>query len=258
MSGAVAARPRQPVVNKIEVGDVIASLGEGLADFLKAPAFGLFFGGIYAAGGVLMYLMLARFDMPWMILPLAIGFPLIGPFVACGLYEVSRRLDAGEKPDWRGVLGVVLKQRDRELSWMAFVVLFVFWVWLYQVRLLTALFLGFKPISTVQSFVQVVTHSPEGAAFLATGTVVGGVLAAALFSLTVISIPLLLERDNDFVTAIVTSVKTVAANPVAMLGYGALVTVLAIVAMIPFFLGLLVVLPVLGHATWRLYRRAIA
>lgn len=258
MAQSIAERPRQPVINTLRAGDVAASLGEGLADFAKAPLFGLFFGGIYAFGGIVIYLLLTRFELPWLILPLAIGFPLVGPFVACGLYEVSRRIEAGEPLAWREVLGVVFRQRERELSWMAFVVLFVFWVWLYQVRLLTALFLGFKPISTIDSFFEVVRTSREGLGFLATGTLVGAVLATVLFSVTVIAIPLLMERENDFVTAIVTSVRTVLANPVAMLGYGLVVTVLAVAAMVPMFLGLLVVLPVLGHATWRLYKRAIA
>ena len=255
--GAIGV-PASPVINQITMGDVTASLRQGIADFRAAPLYGLFFGAIYALGGMLIYLFLQRLDMPWVILPIGIGFPLVGPFIACGLYEISRRLAAGQPLAWRDILGVIFRQRERELSWMAFVVLFIFWVWLYQVRLLTALFLGFKSISTIDSFVTVVTQSGEGMAFLATGTVVGAFLATALFSVTVISIPLLMERNNDFVTAIVTSVRTVAANPVPMLGFGALVTVLAVAAMLPFFLGLLVVLPVLGHATWHLYKRAIA
>ncbi|MCU0790117.1 MAG: DUF2189 domain-containing protein [Nitratireductor sp.] len=254
---AVAQRRAAPVINSVTLGDVFASLGKGFSDFLRAPVHGIFFGGIFAAGGILMFVLLERYHSPWLIIPLAIGFPLIGPFAAVGLYETSRRIAEGEPLEWKAILGVVFRQRERELSWMAFVVLFIFWVWIYQVRLLTALFLGFKPISTIQSFTDVVLHSQEGLAFLATGTIVGGLLALALFSVTVISIPMLMEREVDFVTAIVTSVKTVAANPVSMICFGAIVTVLAIAAMIPLFLGLLVVMPVLGHTTWHIYKKAI-
>lgn len=141
---------------------------------------------------------------------------------------------------------------------MAFVVLFVFWVWLYQVRLLAAIFLGFKSMSTVASFIHVVTASTEGIAYLVVGTVVGGFLSLVLFSTTVVAIPLLMEREYDFVTAIITSVRTVTQNPLPMIGFGLVVAVLAILALLPFFLGLLVILPVLGHATWHLYRKAIA
>lgn len=258
MAEHVEGRPRAPQINAVTPGDVVAALKSGIADFRRAPMFGLFFGGIYAAGGLAILFFLYQIEKPWLIFPIAIGFPLIGPFVAVGLYEVSRRLAAGQPLEWRGVLSVVLQQRERELSWMAFVVLFVFWVWLYQIRLLTAIFLGFKSMSSIPAFLEVVTGSGEGVAFLAVGTVIGGLLALVLFSTTVIAIPLLMEREYDFVTAIITSVTTVMRNPVAMLGFGLAVTILAIAAMIPVFLGLLVVLPVLGHATWHLYRKAIA
>lgn len=258
MAEASDIRPRAPQINSISVDDVLDALKRGIADFFRAPLFGLFFGGIYTAGGLAILYFLYQLHKPWLIFPVAIGFPLIGPFVAVGLYEVSRRLNAGEPLGWRAVLTLVFRQRERELSWMAFVVLFVFWVWLYQVRLLTAIFLGFQSMSSIDAFLRVVTTTPEGIGFLAVGTVVGGFLALALFSTTVISIPLLMEREYDFVTAIITSVNTVFRNPVPMLSFGILVTVLAIVAMVPLFFGLLVVLPVLGHATWHLYKKAIA
>ena len=251
-------RPQAPQVNAVAVGDVADALKKGVSDFLRAPTFGLFFGGIYTAGGLAVLYFLYRLEMPWLILPIAIGFPLIGPFVAVGLYETSRRLEAGLPLTWKGILAHVFHQRERELSWMAFVVLFVFWIWLYQVRLLTAIFLGFKSMSTIASFLHVVTASAEGMAYLVVGTIVGGLLALVLFSTTVIAIPLLMEREYDFVTAIITSVKTVMHNPVPMIAFGVVVAVLAILALVPAFLGLLVVLPVLGHATWHLYRKAIA
>ena len=141
---------------------------------------------------------------------------------------------------------------------MAFVVLFIFWVWMYQVRLLTALFLGFQSMSTIESFFRVVTTTSDGALYLVIGTLVGAVLALILFSTTVIGMPLLLDREYDFVTAIITSIRSVLKNFAPMIGYGIIVTVLAILAMLPAFVGLLVVLPVLGHATWHLYKKVIA
>ena len=251
-------RRKKPIaINQIRPADIVECLRRGVSDFFRAPVHGVFFGGIFAAGGIAIYLLLYRYNTPWLILPLAIGFPLIGPFAAVGLYETSRRIDAGEPLEWKEILGVVFRQRERELSWMAFVVLFVFWIWVYQVRLLTALFLGFRSMGSIDSFLNTVLNTPEGISFLATGTVVGGILALALFSITVISIPMLLDRDVDFVTAIVTSGRAVSENPVAMIGFGALVTVLAILAMLPMFIGLVVAMPILGHATWHLYKRAI-
>lgn len=250
--------PKMPEIRSITLPDVGTALRAGAADFIRAPLFGLFFGGFYALGGLLILAALTVFDTSWMIIPVAIGFPLVGPFIAVGLYEVSRTLAAGEVLKWDKILLVVVRQRDRQLGWMAFVVLFIFWIWIYQVRLLLALFFGFKTFSSVGDFLTLITTSAEGLGFLFTGTLVGAFLAFVLFSSTVIAMPLLLERDIDFVSAMITSFKTVIKSPVPMLSWGIVVTALAILALLPAFLGLIIVLPILGHATWHLYTRAIA
>ncbi|MCB2015889.1 MAG: DUF2189 domain-containing protein, partial [Sphingobium sp.] len=151
----------------------------------------------------------------------------------------------------------VWRQRGRELSWMAFVMLFFFWMWMYQVRLLIALFLGRLSFATLEKFFNIVLYTPEGWLFLAVGHLVGAALALVLFSITVVSIPLLMERNYDFVTAMITSVKSVIASPVVMLGWGVFVTLAIIAASLPLFAGLLVILPILGHATWHIYKRAV-
>jgi len=257
MGGPKGANAGLPEVRVISVADLRASLLEGAADFARAPAIGLAIGGVFALIGMVVTLALVVWHMPWMIYPFALGFPLIGPFAATGLYEVSRRLEAGRMPDWKTVLAVMWAQRRREVSWMAFAMLFVFWMWMYQIRLLIALILGRMSFATLERFVDVVLTTPQGWVFLAVGHVVGAALSLILFSITVTAIPLLLDREADFVTAMITSVRTVAASPIVMLGWGIVVTLAVIAACLPFFLGLLVVLPVLGHATWHLYRRAV-
>ena len=249
--------PRVPLLGRIEWADIGAALRLGLRDFLRAPAYGLFFGGVFAAAGIGIVLLLGYFNAPWMILPIAIGFPLVGPFAAAGLYEVSRRLAAGLPLSWRAVLLTVFRQRERQLGWMAFVVLFIFWVWVYQVRLLIALFMGFGASSSLERFMSLVLTTQNGLTFLVIGSLVGLVLALVLFSATVIAMPLLLDREVDFVTAVITSFRTVVENPLPMLGWGVVITVLTLTAMLPAFLGLLVVMPVLGHATWHLYANAV-
>lgn len=244
-------------INRLSMADVRASFADGWRDFRTYPAFGLFFGAIYALGGIFIAVMLTFYHLPWMIIPVAIGFPLIGPFVAVGLYEISRRHQLGEPISWKAVLAEVFRQRERQLSWMAFVVLFIFWIWIYQVRLLMALFLGFRIPATLDAFANVVLTTPAGILFLAIGTIVGAVLATILFTATVISMPLLLDHEVDFVTAMLTSMRTVFENPGPMLTFGVILAGLAIIALAPAFLGLLIVLPVAGHATWHLYRRAI-
>jgi uncharacterized membrane protein len=255
--GSGGRQPFIPEVRAVSVADIRASLAEGISDFIRAPAFGFFFGGIFALGGICITLALTAWDRPWLIYPFAIGFPLIGPFAAVGLYEVSRRLESGRPLAWSAVLSVLWAQRRRELSWMAFVVLFVFWIWMYQVRLWMALILGRMSFATFEKFLTVLFTTWQGWTFLIVVHLVGGALALIMFSLTVISIPLLMQRDIDFVTAMLTSIRAVLASPLVMLGWGAIVTLAVIVACLPFFLGLLLVLPILGHATWHLYRRAV-
>jgi len=253
---APASHPA-PVVMALGLADVRQSLLLGVSDFVCAPRFGLFFGAIFAVTGIVITLALTRWHMPWMIYPFAIGFPLVGPFAAAGLYEVSRRLQHRMPLEWGVVLAVVWAQRRREMAWMAFTMLFFFWVWMYQVRLLMALFLGRASYATLERFTELVFTTPQGWLFLAVGHAVGAGLALALFSLTVVSMPLLLDREYDFITAMITSVRAVLASPVVMLGWGVIVTLAVIAACVPFFVGLLVVLPVLGHTTWHLYQRAV-
>jgi uncharacterized membrane protein len=245
-----------PVVRRITAADIVESLGEGLRDFQAAPLFGLAFGALYVAGGIAILLSLTAFGMVYLAYPLAAGFALIGPFVAVGLYEVSRQRQAGLAPSMRGIWAAV-KTRS-EIGWMAFVTLFVFLIWMYQVRLLIAVLLGLNAsFASLPQFITVVLTTNEGLVFLALGNLVGAALSLILFSLTVVSFPLLLERDVDAVTAMITSVRAVVMSPLPMIGWAAVIVVLLAVSSLPYFLGLLVTLPVLGHATWHLYRRIV-
>ncbi|MBC00282.1 MAG: hypothetical protein CML67_12150 [Rhodobacteraceae bacterium] len=250
-------RPDPTRVNAIGFDAIVDALGEGMRDFRKAPRFGLFFGGVYALGGIFVLLTASALHMSYLSYPLAIAFGLIGPFVAVGLYEVSRRLENGEPLDWYGVLAVIWAQRRRELAWMAFVVLFVQIMWMYQVRLLLALFLGFQSFASFSAFVEVVVTTPEGLMFLLIGNIVGAALSIVLFSLTVVSFPMLLDREVDFITAMITSVRAVVTSPAPMIGWALIITVTMLLSMLPVFAGLLVTLPVLGHTTWHLYRKLV-
>ncbi len=246
-----------PVVRRIAAVDIAEALGQGLRDFQAMPLYGLAFGAIYAAGGIAILLCLTAFGLVYLAYPLAAGFALIGPFVAIGLYEISRRREAGQAISISGIWSTV-KTRS-EIGWMAFVTLFVFVIWTYQVRLLIALLLGLNAsFSSLQQFITVVLTTSEGLWFLLIGNAVGAALSLILFSLTVVSFPLLLDRDVDFVTAMVTSVRAVVTSPLPMVGWAAVIVVLLVVSSLPYFLGLVVTLPVLGHATWHLYRRIVA
>ncbi len=246
-----------PVVQPIRAADIAEALAQGLRDFQAMPVYGLMFGALYALGGILIVLCLTAFGMVYLAYPLAAGFALIGPFVAIGLYEVSRRREAGEPVSF-GAIWSTVRSRG-ELGWMAFVTLFVFVIWMYQVRLLIALILGLNAsFGSLKEFLTVVLTTNEGLLFLAIGNLDGAALSLILFSLTVVSFPLLLDREVDFVTAMVTSVRAVVTSPLPMIGWAAVIVLLLIVSALPYFLGLVITVPVLGHATWHLYRRIVA
>lgn len=250
--------PPQPVVNTITAQDITDSLKDGFADFLARPLMSGFFGLFYAVFGLFFVWCLFWLEQLWMITPAVIGFPLIAPFAAAGLYEMSRRMQQKEAFGWVDILTVMAHQRRREMGWMAFVTLFVFWIWVYQVRLWLAVILKDASFSSLSGFLDVVFFTSDGWMFLAIGTAAGAGLCAVLFTLTVVAMPILLDREMDFVTAMLTSLRAVLENPVVMLTWAAIISVTMLISLAPAFLGLIFTLPILGHTTWHLYRRVVA
>ena len=246
-----------PNVNKVTAGDITASLQAGFSDFLARPVMSGFFGLFYAVFGILLVWSMVWLGKIWMIIPAIVGFPLVAPFAAAGLYEMSRRLQKGESFGWTEILTVIANQRKRELGWMAFVTLFIFWVWIYQIRLWLAIILQDASFSDFDGFLNTVFFTPPGWAFLAVGTCVGAFLSAVLFSVTVVAMPMLLDRETNFVSAMLTSIRVVTENPLVMLTWAAIISVTILLSMVPAFLGLIFTLPILGHTTWHLYQRAV-
>ncbi len=244
------------VINKIDLDDLMEALGAGIRDFRAAPLYGLFFGAVYALGGWLILALLWAFELPFFAYPLAMGFALVAPFFASGLYEVSRRLSAGEALSWSGVLGCIFGPDKRDLKWMALVTGFALVLWMDIAAILFFGFLGFQDYNA--SFIRDLFTTPSGLLFLLIGNVAGALIAATVFSITVISFPMLFDRDVDFVTAMVTSVKAVKKNPKTMLIWAIIIALLLGICLLSALAGLIIVLPVLGHATWHLYRRVIA
>jgi uncharacterized membrane protein len=255
MTDTTATKP-MPEIAELDFSDLKVALGKGFSDFRKAPIYGIVFGAIFAALGVVLYLQFVVWQSDISIVPLAAGFPLVGPFVAVGMYEVSRLIERGESVSWLSVVQAIYAERKRQIPSIAFVVLFIFLIWVYMAHLVFALSFGLKPLTNVMSSTDILL-TKEGITMLLMGSVVGGFLSFVLFSITVIGIPLLVDREIDVVTAMITSFSLVLNNMVVMLSWGVIVGLLLVVAMIPMFMGLIVVLPVLGHATWHLYKLAI-
>ena len=252
----VAASP-PPIVGSVSYGDLGAVLKAGWNDFRRAPVFGLFFASFFVLGGWLIFLQLDYVERSFWIIPTAFGFPLLAPFLAVGLYCVSRRLEMGAPLDWREILGLVFQEKDRQMPSMAVVIIMIFLFWIFIAHMIFALFLGLAPMTNILTEWQTTIFSPDGIKMLLVGSLVGAALGLVLYALTVIALPLLLDREIDFITAMITSWQLVATNPGPMLAWALLIAVLLVLALIPGFLGLFVVMPVLGHASWHLYRRAI-
>ena len=256
-AAASTGRARQSIdIRRLERDDLARALGEGWRDFKAAPRFGLFFGAIYALGGMALVALFVVLHMPWVGYPLAIGFALIAPFVAAGTYEVSRRLDRGEALTWRGVLTAVWARGGKDLGWMALVTTFAAIIWVDFAIFLFLMFFGLH-VPTVGELARLVLSTGDGLLFAIVGNLCGAVIALAVFSLTVVSFPMLVDRDVDFVTAMVTSVRCVLANPAQLIAWAALIGLMLAFSAFSGFVALCVVLPVLGHASWRLYRRLI-
>jgi uncharacterized membrane protein len=193
-----------PKINTVTAEDIRASLRAGFSDFLARPVMSSFFGLFYALFGILLVWGLVWLGQIWMIIPAVVAFPLVAPFAAAGLYEMSRRLQRNESFGWSDILTVMADQRKREMGWMAFVTLFILWVWFYQIRLWLAIILQDASFSDFDGFLDAVFFTAEGWTFLAIGTLVGAGLSAVLFAVTVVAMPLLLDRETDFVTAMLT------------------------------------------------------
>lgn len=243
-----------PVVASVSLADVRACLLAGFADFKAAPQFGLFFAAVYVVAGFGM-LWLGAGHVTW-TLATSLGFPLVAPFMAVGLYEVSRRIEAGTPLLWRDVLGVVWQERTRQVPWLGAIIVIYFLFWTFLSHMIFALFMGLTTLTNISSSWDVFL-TPTGLTMIAVEVAVGAVVALLLFALTVVSLPLVLDKEIDFISAMLLSVAVVRANLWVMVVWATIVALLAFLALLPWFLGLFVVLPVLGHATWHMYRRAL-
>lgn len=249
--------PSPPALKQVGHADILKALELGLRDFRKAPLYGLFFGVFYAAAGWFLLFLLYALKINYYAYPMATGFAMVAPFVAAGLYEVSRRLETGEPLSWNAVLRSVITGGGKDLRWMVLVTTFAYIIWLDIAIALYVIFFGLKPLGFTDLIAAIVT-TPMGALFFAIGNLVGLGLGLAVFSVTVVSFPLLFDRNVDFVTAMITSVKLVLQNPKPMLLWCAIIVALLVISMLSVFVALIPVLPILGHATWHLYRRAVA
>ncbi len=246
------ARPDGFRIRLVDVDRPWAWLEAGWRDFVRAPLVSIAYGGFFAVVGFLLTYGLYANDLLSLSLPMAAGFMLVGPLAAIGLYEVSRRLEHGNPVS----LSIALRDiaaHAGTVSAMGLVLMLFFLVWIRLALLIFAIFFGDKP-SNLEDFVGTVFFAPESLPFLVTGTLAGAVLAAIVFSISVISLPMLLDRDVGVPVAIGTSLAAVTRNLPAMSLWAALIAIFTAAGIVTLFVGLTVCLPLIGYASWHAYR----
>ncbi|HVE21199.1 MAG TPA: DUF2189 domain-containing protein [Acidocella sp.] len=246
-----------PEVQQITLADLRESVRRGLHDFAAGRADWMFLWLIYPILGLFIALTEARGGWLPLLFPTAAGFALIGPFCAVGLYEMSRQREITGKLNWLDTFNVLRSPSIGAIAGLGLCLIAVFLAWLLVAQEIYDVTLGPAPPASAWRFMQDLFTTPAGWAMIGMGWVVGVIFAVGALAISVVSFPLLLDRPVGLVTAIATSVMAVRRNPVPLGLWGVLVVVALLLGAVPCFIGLVVVLPVLGHATWHLYRRIV-
>jgi uncharacterized membrane protein len=252
-----STNPAQLVVRRISLSDLRYALARGIDDFTAVPSHALFLCVIYPLLGILLIgLTLGNSLLP-LAFPIAAGFALIGPLAAIGLYELSRRREAGLDSSSGHVLDVLHSPSLGAIIALGVLLMAIFLIWLVVAQALYIAIFGYTPPASIAQFAHDVLTTTPGWTLIIVGTGIGFLFAALVLSISAISFPLLLDRDVGAAVAVYTSLRVMAANPIPMALWGLIVAALLVIGSIPFFVGLTVVMPVLGHATWHLYRRTV-
>ena len=246
-----------PEVRKIGWQDLKIALSKGFDDFKSAPTHILFLGIIYPLVGLILSRIVFGFDIIPLLFPLAAGFALIGPLAAIGLYELSRRREAGLPTRWYDAFGVFKSPSIGGIAALAALLLVIFLIWVAVADGIYIATFGHAPAASMPGFLSEVFTTAKGMELIVIGNLAGFLFAVLTLIVSAISFPLMLDRKVSPIVAIMTSTRVFLTNPVTMALWGLTVAALLVLGSIPLFLGLAIVVPVLGHATWHLYRRAI-
>jgi uncharacterized membrane protein len=246
-----------PVVRSLRVEDLRDALRKGMQDFWVMPTHIIFLFGIYPIVGLLIFRITFVKDLLPILFPLAAGFALIGPFAAIGLYELSRRRELGLDTSWRHAFDIIHSPSLGAIMELGGVLLAIFSTWIVVAHSIYVATFGDQPLTSPVEFAYKVLTAPEGHNLIIIGNAVGFLFALVAASVSVISFPLLLDRNVGFGVAVLTSLKVVVRNPVAMAMWFLIVAGALLIGSLPLFVGLAIVLPILGHSTWHLYRKAV-
>jgi uncharacterized membrane protein len=236
-----------PPVRPLTFDDLKFSLLQGVQDFRAAPILGLSFASLYVAVGLLIaWITFATGQTFWLVLAV-LGFPLVGMLPALSFYETSRRLQSGDTVAFADVLKVVLAHRSGQLPALAAIIMIIFLFWFFLGHMIFALFLGLSPMTNISSSLEVFLTT-DGLTMLGFGTLIGAAFTTLVFAMSVLGIPMLMDRDVDFMTATLHSIVSVRDSLPLYLLWGAFIAVVALASTVPLFLGLFITMPILGHA----------
>jgi uncharacterized membrane protein len=241
-----------PYVQTVAVDRPWAWLAAGWRDFMAAPHVSLACGAVVVVVSVLLTLGLWWVEMPYLVLPMLAGFMLVGPMMAIGLYEASRRIAVGERPTL-GVLFTAWRRNPEQFAYMGLILALILLAWIRIATLIYAIFFSSMNPS-FDRLIETLLFSSVSIPFLLVGSIVGLVLATIVFAISAVSIPMLLDREVSLLTALATSVTAVRANVPAMALWAALICLFTVFGLATFYVGLLVTMPLIGHATWHAYK----
>jgi uncharacterized membrane protein len=244
-------------VRRIGLADLGQVLSNGVADFAANRTDVIFLCVIYPLVGLVLGRIASGYDVVPLLFPLASGFALVGPFAAVGLNEMSRRRELGADVSWTDWFGVLRSPSIGAIIGLGLWLIAIFVLWLVVAEVIYVATLGPQPPVSISAFINDVFTTPQGWTMIALGIGVGFLFSVVVLAISVVSFPLLLDRDVKMETAIRTSIQVVMANPVPMATWGLIVAASLVVGSIPGLLGLVIVMPVLGHTTWHLYRRVV-
>jgi len=259
---AVRGRPdavaTAPAVRRIGFADLKDALAKGISDFGEARSDVIFLCLLYPIAGLVIARAVYGSGMFPLLFPLASGFALLGPFIAVGLYEMSRQREEGHELSWATAFDVVRAPAFGAIVMLGVVLMVIFGLWLAAAQGIYDVTLGPKQPASILGFLHDVFATPQGRVMMAAGIGVGFCFALFAFAISVVSFPMLLDRDVGLGVAVWTSLRAIVANPVPMAAWGLIVTAGLVIGSIPLLLGLMIVLPILGHASWHLYRKVVA
>jgi uncharacterized membrane protein len=246
-----------PVIRRIEVNAIREALEEGVSDFWAMPSHAAFLALVYPLCGMVLAYAPTYQNAMQLLFPLASGFALVGPFVAVGLYEMSRRRELGLEISWKYAFNVLRSPSLPSIAALGSLLLMIFAAWIAASQWLYMALYGPTPPPAFVDFLDKVASTERGWLLIAVGCFIGFCFATVTLAISVVSFPLLLDRDVGALIAVATSVKTVQKNPIPMTLWGLIVAAALLIGSLPFFMGLTLVVPVLGHATWHLYREVV-